>query len=148
MATALNMTMPLKQDAESQANLEEFKSNFATEVQPAIHTALAQSEIVHYARVLVLHNKYIQVITEFDGEPLDYSEFFRIKLPEVFKKIFSLVEGVPSWDDLNNSQTFAQVSESFNVKSLGAAVNSESDEGYLFCAYGDKTVREILASES
>ncbi len=60
MATALNMTMKLKQDAASQAKLTGLSAVFAQKVQPAIDAALRQSQIVHYARVLVIDNQYIR----------------------------------------------------------------------------------------
>ena len=40
MITALNMTVPLKQDAESQAKLQAMKAGFADHIQPAIDEAL------------------------------------------------------------------------------------------------------------
>jgi hypothetical protein len=81
MATALNMTMTLKQDADSKQRLKNLKEAFAASVQPLIDQVLAESEIVHYARVLVIDDQYIQVITEFDGKSEDYTEFFRVKAP-------------------------------------------------------------------
>lgn len=67
MALGLNFTAPLKQDPESQQRLQQLAAAFAEQVQPMIDTALAKSELVHFARILVIDNKYIQVLTEFDG---------------------------------------------------------------------------------
>jgi hypothetical protein len=145
MAIALNMTMPIKQDSQTQATLQELKASFAQEVQPAIEAALRESEIVHFARVLVIDDKYIQVITEFDGDPQDYTEFFRVKLPGVFKAIFSVVEGVPSWEEMNNANTFFEIARGFNLKALGADPGNNPTQGYLFSAYGDEEVRTIKA---
>ena len=143
MATALNLTAPLKQDAESQQRLKELAAVFAAQVQPKIDAVLAKSEIVHFARILVIDNKYIQVITEFDGEPDDYAEFFRRELPDVFEAIFTLVEGAPPWDELNNRNTFVEFSRKLDVKALGTSPDGDEERGYLFSAFGDTTVREI-----
>jgi hypothetical protein len=143
MATALNMTMPIKQDDETKKQLAWLKENFASVAQSAIDKALLKSGTVHYARVLVIDDKYIQVITEFDGDKLAYTEFFRTELEDVFKLIFSIVEGAPSWEELNNKNTFFEVSKNFNLRALGNATDGDPSQGYLFCSYGDATVREI-----
>lgn len=143
MATALNLTAPLKQDPESRQRLQQLTAVFAKQVQPAIDAVLAQSEIVHFARVLVIDDKYIQVLTEFDGTPEDYTEFFRKELSSVFQTIFSLVEGAPSWDELNNPNTFYEFSHGLNVQALGTSAVGDEGRGYMFSAFGDVTVREI-----
>jgi hypothetical protein len=143
MAIALNLTAPLKQDPDSQQRLQQLAAVFAEQVQPAMDAVLARSEIVHFARVLVIDNKYIQVLTEFDGTPEDYTEFFRKELPSVFQAIFSLVEGAPPWDKLNNPNTFYEFSHGLNVKALGASAVGNEGRGYMFSAFGDTTVREI-----
>jgi hypothetical protein len=146
MTTALNLTCPLKQDAASQQQLQQLKEHFAEVAQPAIDAALAKSHIVHFARVLVIDDKYIQVITEFDGDKNAYTEFFRRELPGVFKAIFDLVEGAPPWDELNNTTKFFEVASGLNVRALGNSSDGDPEVGYLFSAVGDKTVREIQDS--
>ena len=143
MATALNMTMKLKQDPASQAALAGLKATFARDVQPVIDKALRDSQIVHYARVLVIDNQYIQVITEFDGDGVVYTEFFRLALPGVFKKIFELVEGAPPWDELDDRDAFFAYSQTLNRAALGMLA-SDPRQGYLFSAYPDVTVKQIL----
>lgn len=143
MLTALNMTMPLKQDAESQAKLQQMKAAFADHIQPAIDAALRKSQMVHFARVLVIDNKYIQVLTEFDGDPMEYTEFFRRELQPVFRNIFELAEGVPPWDEINNQDAFFEASKGFNVKALGRSTDGREDQGWLFSYFGERTVREI-----
>jgi hypothetical protein len=145
MAIALNLTAPLKQDPESQQHLAELAASFADTVQPVIDEALARSEIVHYARVVVIDNRYIQVLTEFDGDPMQYTEFFRRELQPVFQAIFSLVEGAPSRDELNNPESFFEFTHDLNLRSLGTATDG-GDRGYLFSAFGDRTVRELKAA--
>jgi hypothetical protein len=146
MAIALNMTAPLKQDAESQQRLQGLAAVFATQVQPAIDAAMGQSEIVHFARVLVIDNKYIQVLTEFDGDPMQYTEFFRQQLGPIFEQIFSLVEGAPPWEELNTPNAFFEYTHGLNLKALGSQTVGGQDRGYLFSAFGDTTVRELKAA--
>jgi hypothetical protein len=145
MATALNLTVPLKQDPQSQESLKELVDTFAERAQPAIDAALSRSQLVHFARVLVIDNKYLQLLTEFDGSPEDYTEFFRQELGPIFQQIFALVEGAPPWEELNDSDTFYKYSHSVNVTALGTCTTGEGD-GYLFSAMGDKTVRELQAA--
>ena len=145
MATALNFTARIKQDEESQQRLQQIVGGFAQHIQPAMEAALRAVETVHYARVVVIDNKYIQVLTEFDGDPFEYTEFFRLQLPDVFKAVFALVEGAPSWDQLNNPNTFFELSSGYNLAALGESTDGQTGRGYLFSAYGDTTVREILA---
>ena len=142
MITALNMTVPLKQDPASLKRLQHLKAIFADQFQPEIDRALRKSNIVHFARVLVIDDKYLQVITEFDGDPEDYTEFFRRELPHVFKPIFELAEGVPPWDELNDQDTFFEASQKLNVKALGRSTDGRENQGWLYSHFG-KNVREI-----
>ena len=149
MAHALNLVLKLKQDQDTQAKLQELKKVFATQVQPAIEKALRDSKIVHFARVLVIDDKYLMVITEYDGGHREYTEFFRRALPDVFKTLFGLAEGAPDWDHLNNENTFFEAAKSMNVRSLGDSVDGDAGvDGkaarYLFSAYGQREVKEIL----
>jgi hypothetical protein len=145
MITALNMTVPLKQDPESLAKLQKLKEVFADHIQPEIDRALRKSKIVHFARVLVIHDRFLQVITEFDGDPEEYTEFFRRELPHVFRPIFELADGAPPWDDLNDQDTFFEASKHLNVKALGRSEDGREEQGWLF-SYFPKTVREIEES--
>ena len=144
MTTALNLTLKLKQDADSKKALDALKSSFATVIQPMIDKALRESQLVHFARVLVIDDQYIQVITEFDGDKKVYTEWFRKSLPNVFAAIFSLAEGAPSWAELNDPDKFYSYSSRMNVRSLGADPNNPIAEGFLFSATGDHTVKEIV----
>src|SRR4051812_20135660 len=143
MATALNFTVPLKQEPGSQESLAHLVASFGQEVQPAIDAALARSQIVHFARILVIDNKYLQVLTEFDGDPMDYTEFFRVQLCPVFKAIFALAVGAPPWDELNSPNLFYEYTHNLNVPSLGTSTEGNEDRGYLFSAVKDTTVREL-----
>jgi hypothetical protein len=144
---ALNLTIPIKQDQATMEKLAAIKAAFATQIQPKIDAALRASKIVHFARVLVIHDKFLQVITEYDGDHKAYTEFFRKELPEVFATLFSLADA-PAFGDLN-SDSFYELSKGLNVRSLGDSTLGETDdggkpEGYLFSAYGNKTVRDVL----
>lgn len=142
MAFGLNFTAPLKQDKESQQALQELIVEFPR-LQSMIDSALAESEIVHFARILVIDNKYLQVLTEFDGDPKVYPEFFRTKLPMVFQKLFSLVADAPPWEELDNPNDFYEYTHSHNLPALGTSTTVGYEQGYLFSAFGDATVREI-----
>lgn len=148
MAHALNLTMRLKQDQQSQSALAHMKGVFAEQIQPLIDAALLKSRLVHFARVLVIDDRYIQVLTEYDGGHKEYTEFFRRELPEVFKAIFSLVEGAPAWDTMDEASFFA-FAKNHQVTSLGKSpfgdtgVDNEP-AGYLFSAYGERSVEEML----
>jgi len=146
MANALNMTMRLKQDPASLAKLAQVKSVFATKIQVAIDEALRKSEIVHFARVLVIDDRYIQVITEYDGDPVVYTDFFRLALPTVFQTIFDLVEDAPPWNELNDRDAFFKYTSTKNLRALGGDP-ADARTGYLFSAYGDKTVKQLLMGQ-
>jgi hypothetical protein len=149
MTHALNLTLPIKQDAETQAKLKHLEETFADQIQPAIEAALKKSKLVHFARVVVIDNKYIQVITEYEGDHQEYTEFFRRQLTPVFAAIFSLAElgaGVP---DVSNANAFFEISKNRNYRSLGKATDGSNDAGgnpagWLFSAYDHMTVDEIL----
>src|SRR3954451_21728493 len=145
MATALNLTALLKQDPETRARLHQLAAGFAEHVQPVLEAALSKSEVVHYARVLVIDGMYIQVLTEFDGDPMAYTEFFRKQLGPVFQQIFSLVEGAPPWEEVNDPNNFYEYTRGLILRSLGASTSDREDRGYLFSSIGDTTVREIKA---
>jgi hypothetical protein len=143
MSIALNLTAPLKQDPDSQAGLHQLMQAFPEKVQPALEAALDKSEIVHFARVLVVDDRYLQVLTEFDGDPMGYTEFFRQELGPVFQQIFSLVEGAPPWEELDNANSFFEFTSGLNLKALGTSTAGDEKRGYLYSALGDTTVREI-----
>jgi hypothetical protein len=145
MPIALNLTAPLKQDPESQAALAALKAGFAARVQPFMDSALAKSELVHFARVLVIDDRYLQVLTEFDGDPIAYTEFFRVELRDVFRQVFSLVEGAPPWEELDDELSFYEYTQSLNLPSLGETVRDDVNRGYLFSAFGDLSVKEMKA---
>jgi hypothetical protein len=104
---------------------------------------LRMSQIVHYARVLVIDDKYVQVITEFDGDGEVYTEFFRRALPDVFKALFALVEDAPPWEELDDRDAFHRFTQSKNLKALGTHA-TDARQGYLFAAYPDLDVKQIL----
>lgn len=148
MAHALNLTLPIKQDPETLAKLQHVKAVFAKEIQPKIEKALRESQIVHFARVLVVHDKYLQVITEYDGGPMEYTEFFRQALPDVFGVLFSLADGAPPFGELDE-QSFFRLSQSLDLPSLGESTQGFTDasgktKGYLFSAYENRSVKQIL----
>jgi hypothetical protein len=143
MPHALNLTLRIRQDPESQQKLARLKAIFPTHIQPKVDQALKMSEIVHFARILVIEDKYFQVLTEYDGDKQEYTEFFRQELPDVFKAVFELAEGAPPWSDLESDPSaFYLFAKSANVKALGTG--DDPEEGYLFSALGNTTtVKQI-----
>lgn len=148
MTHALTLTLPLKQDAESKQRLKHLGEIFAEQVQPQIEAALRKSKLVHFARVVVIDDLYIQVITEYEGDHREYTEFFRRELTGVFHAIFSLAD----YDgDVNDPTGFWNFSMSRNVRSLGTHTHGGLDfegqpAGWLFSAYDHKDVRTIQAA--
>ena len=133
----LNATLPLKQDAESQAKLKAFAAEFETKWLPQVWDVLKKSQMVHYARFTVIDNKYMQILTEFDNDFVDYSKFFAKQLPDFFRTVFTLVENAPppptpgAERDLG---TIFQFIDKVNLPCVG---------GRAFSAYGSRTVAEI-----
>lgn len=148
MTHALTLTLPLKQDPASQAKLAALAANFTDHVQPAIEAALKKSKIVHFARVDVIDNKYIQVITEYEGTHQNYTEFFRKELTPVFAAIFDLADGHP---DVNDPNAFWEYPKDHNIRTLGTSTSGSTDfdgkpAGWLFSAYDGRDVKTILAA--
>lgn len=149
MPYALNLTLPIRQDTETLSRLQEFKRTFATTLQPDIDRALRESRRVHSARVLVVHDKYLQVITVYDGDHREYTEFFRSKLPHVFAALFSFAETPPVKEDIADPDAFFDLAAGCQLRSLGETTEDLSgvggqSEGYLFSATGSRTVEQIL----
>src|SRR5262245_24445201 len=101
MRDAFNLTLVLKQVADINATLTHLPDIFETQFQPKSDDALRESKLVHFARVIVIDNKYIQVITEYEGPHQEYTEFFRRALTPVFAAIFALADGAPDVSDTN-----------------------------------------------
>jgi hypothetical protein len=109
---------------------------------------MMQSHILHFARIVVTDNKYIQVLTEYEGSHQEYTEFFRRTLTPVFAAIFDLAEGAP---DVNDPNVFFEYTKNHNIQPLGKSTSGSTDfdgnpAGWLFSAYDGKTVKEIQAA--
>lgn len=145
---ALNLTIPIKQDAETKAKLAQIEATFATEIQPKIDAAMRKSRLVHFARVVNVRGLFLQVLTEYDGDHKAYADFFLKELPDVFATLFSVAEHAPSFGDLS-ADGFYELSKKMNISSMGTTELQETDdagnpESYLFSAYGRRTVEDIL----
>lgn len=145
MAHSLNLTLKLRQDQEAQKKLDEFGKIFP-QVQARIAAVMKESKILHFARVVLIGKEYIQVLTEYDGDRNEYALFFLRKLPDVFKLVFELAENAPPWEDLQDPDTFVAFSRAHDIQPLGASLTNDARDGFVFSAYGDKTVAEILAA--
>lgn len=146
MTHGLNLTIPIGQDEATQKKLAALAEQFEDKIQPAIDRALRESKLVHFARILVIDNKYIQVITAYDGDHLEYTEFFRRALTPIFKEIFSLSADAP---DVNDPNGFFNYSKSKNIRALGRAADGALDmdgntAGWLFSAYDHREVATVL----
>src|SRR5260221_174022 len=139
MTSALNLTLKIKQSPEVLAKLKWIRANFASQIQKKIDDALRASQIVHYARVLVIDDLYIQVITEFDGDEKVYTEFFRKNLLELFTIVFGLAETPPTAEVLASPDEFHKYSTALNLPALGTGglipQGTEKEKGYFFQAY-------------
>lgn len=145
MAHSLNLTLKIAQDSETKKKLAEFVQIFPA-VQAKIATAMKESEILHFARVVLIGEEYIQVLTEYDGDRRAYTDFFLENLPEVFKLVFALAEGAPPWSELKNPDTFYTFSEGLDIKPLGTSLSNDPKDHFVFSAYGNMTVKEIKAA--
>lgn len=146
MTHPLTLTLKIKQDQETLTALQKLKDDFANGIQQKIEEALRESELVHFARVVVIHDQYIQVITEYDGSHREYTEFFRDALTPIFAAIFSLAEDVP---DVTDPDRFFEFAKNANIRTLGRATDESVDMdgnvgGWLFSAYNHRSVEELL----
>ncbi|MFA7751919.1 hypothetical protein, partial [Klebsiella pneumoniae] len=138
----LNLTLPIKQDSDTLKRLQEVKAAFATQIQPKTDKALRESKIVHFARVLVIQDKNLPVLTEYDGDSTKYTEFFRRECPDVFSVLFSLTEWAPDFKALDQN-SFFELSKQLDIPSLRQSTGES--KGYLFSAYNGRTVGQILS---
>jgi hypothetical protein len=72
----------------------------------------------------VIDNKYIQVLTEYEGLHQEYTEFFRKALTPVFAAIFDLAEGAP---DVNDPTAFWEYTKDHNYQPLGKSTSGSTD---------------------
>jgi hypothetical protein len=148
MAHALNMTMKIKQDPANLVALQEFKRDFATKYQKKMDDELRASKLVHFARIVVIDDLYLQVITEYDGDHKEYTEYFRRRLPELFKAMLSLVEGTPPWEQID-ANSFFRLTQGLQKRSVGETtigdMVGDKTAGFLFSAYGAREVKDILS---
>jgi hypothetical protein len=145
MAHSLNLTLKIGQDQVTQKKLAEFVQIFPS-VQARIAAAMKESKILHFARIVVIGTEYIQVLTEYDGDRKAYTEFFRQKLPDVFALVFGLAEGAPPASELQDPDAFFNFSKGLDIKPLGNSLSDDPEDHFVFSAYGDRTVKEILAA--
>ena len=145
MAHSLNLTIRIKQDGDTLARLAEFKNSFPA-LQGRIATAMKKSCILHFARVVVIEDKYLQVLTEYDGDRQQYTEFFRKELPDIFNAVFSLADDVPTPQELSDPDLFFNYSKGKDIHPLGVSTSGDPTDNWVFSAYGNRTVRQILAA--
>jgi len=133
MQNFLTLTLPLKQDAESQKKLAELQKHvFDTpDFKKKISAALNESEAVYFARFMVIDKKYIQIITTFDGDDKEYAIFFFEKLRDLYKSVYELVEQGPTDADFN-LENYLSFNEAHKVEPF-----------FSYSAFPDKTLTDI-----
>ena len=129
MAHALNLVLRIKQDDLTRRRLGSLKSTFADLLQPQMDNVFRQSEVIHFARIIVIDDQYVVVIAEYDGAIAEYTEFFRRALPNVFRELFSIAEGLPDWNDLDANAFFFDICAGANVRSLGNSIDDIGLDG-------------------
>ncbi|HYI12641.1 MAG TPA: hypothetical protein VEK57_26555 [Thermoanaerobaculia bacterium] len=112
MANPLSMYVPIKQDAQSQAIAAQLATQFVSNVQ----ATLDQSQIVHYAKMVLIPNPSgsgtlaLLLSTEFDGSMNSYLKFFwnNGSTQEAFAGLaaLALVPPDPPVTDLTGFETF------------------------------------------
>jgi hypothetical protein len=132
----LNATLPLKQDPQSQAKLAALAKEFESKWLPKVWDVLKRSQMVHYARFVVIDNKYLQILTEYDTDFLSYSKFFAKNLTDFFDAVFALVDGAPppGPNGARDMDAVFQLIKKLDLPCVG---------GKAFSAYGPRTVAEI-----
>jgi hypothetical protein len=132
----LNVTLPLKQDPDSQAKIKDFAAKFATDYWPKVKQVLGDSKMVHYARFVVVGTppKYVQILTEYDTDFRVYTDYFADHLQDFFGAVFGLVEGAPPPGTVMDRETIYKLVKSFDLPCLGDV---------YFAAYPELTVKEI-----
>ncbi len=93
----LNVTLPLKQDAASQAQIKALGEQFATVYWPRVSQVLGDSHMVYYARFVVVGTppQFLQILTEYDIDFRVYTDYFADNLKDFFSAVFAVVEGAP-----------------------------------------------------
>ncbi len=137
MANPLSMYIPIKQDPQSQAIAAQLAKQFV----PNVQAGLDQSQIVHYAKIVLIPNPSgegtlaLLLSTEFDGSMNTYLKFFwdNASTQQAFAGLaaLALVPPDPPVIDLTGFETFV------NTTNLTQPAD-------LYQAY-TKTVRQINA---
>jgi hypothetical protein len=135
MTNPLTLYVPIKQDEVSQAAALFIHANFVASVK----AGLDASEIVHYARISLIHNasgegiNAIILMTEFDGPMQPYLKFFwnNDGTKRAFKAIaeIALTPPNPLVIDLTGFENFIDD-------------NNLNEEGDMYAAY-PQTVKDI-----
>lgn len=151
MIHPLNLFIPIRQNDDGIAKLRELERRFATDDQQKIEEAAQASNILHFLRIVNLDDKYLCVITEYDGDHLEYSEYFRKNLNDLFKYIFEMADIDVNWDEINQEIPFYHAAKKFHRPSMGRSTYGEigpdqEPAGYLFSAYDNKSVEDIKAA--
>jgi len=137
MANPLSMYVPIKQDPASQSTAAAIAQSFV----PNVKSGLDQSQIVHYAKVVLIPNPNgkgtlaIFLSTEFDGAMNPYLKFFWDN-PDT-QKAFQVIAGIALTPPDPPVTTLTAFENFINNTNLSAPAD-------LYGAY-TKTVKQINA---
>jgi hypothetical protein len=132
----LNVTLPLKQDADSQAKIKALGEQFATVYWPKVRKVLSDSKMVYYARFVIVGDppRYLQILTEYDSDFRIYTDYFADNLQDFFSAVFAVVEGAPPPGTPITREFVYKLVQNFDLPCLGQV---------WFSAFGELTVKEI-----
>jgi hypothetical protein len=132
----LNVTLPLKQDAASQAKIKGLAAKFKTDFWPKVSQVLADSKMVHYARFVVIGTppRYVQILTEYDAPFRPYTDYFADNLKDFFGAIFDVVDDPRAGSAPPDRESVYKLVSDYDLPCLGEV---------YFRAYGDLTLKEI-----
>lgn len=132
----LNVTLPLKQDADSRDKIKDLAGRFATVYWPKVRQVLSDSKMVYYARFVIIGDppRYLQILTEYDADFRVYTDYFADNLQDFFSTLFAVVEGAPPAGTPTTRDFVYKLVHNFDLPCLG---------NVWFSAFGQSTVKEI-----
>jgi hypothetical protein len=135
VASPLTLLMKIKSPkdfAQLKALIEKFQA--LPPDQNPIMIALTRLGIVHYARFVFIEERYLAVITTYDGSFDDYIDAFVDSIGQVFDALLAHVEGAPPLPVSKHRQQFLDF---VKRNDLGAVAP-------FYSAYPDLKVQDIL----
>jgi len=102
---------------------------------PVVEHLLNKSDVVHFARFLLLNNDTeLALITTYDGGYDEYLEYFAEQAGPLFDMIFEHIQDAPPMPVRDNRQAFADHIARYNLPSAG---------GYFYAACPQAKVSDV-----